>query len=150
MPPFFTQIERQALIDAAELAGLNVLSLVNENTAAAVQYGFDRTYTVDDVNAGDNGHMVLIYNMGTTSTKVSLVGYGAYNQTVTKKEKKIVGQMDVKAVAFDEQLGGRDFDGRLVDFFATEFTNQIRKKGDKSNIYAMPRYAWLDHILLAL
>lgn len=144
VPAYFSQLERQAVIDSAELAGLNVLALVHENTAAAIQYGIDRTYTDADVSGVNTdgtpySHHVLLYNMGTTATKVSVVSYTAYNQTVTKKQSKTVGQMEIKAVAHDDLLGGRDFDGRLVDFFASEFTAQIRKKGDNTDVYKNAR-----------
>ncbi len=68
-------------------------------SAAAVQYGIDRTYTADDVLDGEadadptKGHNVLLYNMGSSSTKVTLVRYSAYNQTVTKKTSKLVGTL---------------------------------------------------------
>jgi molecular chaperone DnaK (HSP70) len=65
VPNFFTQVERQALLDSADLASLNVYALVNENTAAAIQYGIDRTYTNET-----EPHTILLYNMGSTSTNV--------------------------------------------------------------------------------
>ena len=72
------QAEREALIDAAEMAGLNVLSLVEENTAAAVQYGIDRVFENDS-------HIMMVYNMGAESTQVSIFEYTAYRTKVGKQ-----------------------------------------------------------------
>jgi len=76
VPSFWTQNERQAIVDIAELSGLSVLSLINHNTAAALQYGIDFKYNVTDPI-----HRVAIYDMGTSSTEVSIIEYSAYMKT---------------------------------------------------------------------
>ena len=66
VPAFFGQAQRQAYMDAAELAGLNVIGIINSHTAAALQYGIERDF------ANKTEHIVL-YDMGSGSTEVSLV-----------------------------------------------------------------------------
>lgn len=66
VPAFFGQAQRQALSDAAALAGLNLLGLINTHTAAALQYGIERDFT----NASET---VILYDMGSGSTEVALV-----------------------------------------------------------------------------
>lgn len=73
VPVYFSQAERQAVLDAAKIAGLNVISLINENTAAAVQYSIDRQYNVSET------HTACFFNMGATDTSVTVVKYSAYN-----------------------------------------------------------------------
>eukprot|EP00455_Lapot_gusevi_P038029 TRINITY_DN4264_c0_g2_i1.p1 TRINITY_DN4264_c0_g2~~TRINITY_DN4264_c0_g2_i1.p1 ORF type:complete len:890 (-),score=423.85 TRINITY_DN4264_c0_g2_i1:69-2738(-) len=132
VPPFFTNKERQALLDAADLAGLNVLGLINENTAAALQYSINYDF---DANKTAN---VVFYNMGASSTKVSLVKYSAYLSKVGKTNKT-VGQFEVKAEAHDETLGGTAFDLRLAHKFGNEFMAKLKKQGDSTDIFTLPR-----------
>jgi len=104
VPEYWSQKERQALLDAASIADLKVLSLINENTAAGVEYGIERSYDVDKVE-----HFIF-FNSGSTSTKVSLMKYSAY----LSKKNKTLGQMEVIATAWDENLGGNAFDQVLI------------------------------------
>ena len=127
VPAFYTQHERRALLDAAELAELNVLALINENTAAALHFGIDRIDTTP-VN-------YLFYNMGAGSLQVSVVRYLSYPHKVSKYDKaKTVGAFEVLSSAWDATLGGASFDARLVDFMADEFNavwNKARGSTDK-------------------
>jgi molecular chaperone DnaK (HSP70) len=117
VPAYAAQNERLALLDAAELAGLNVLALVDENTAAGVHYGIDRVF--------DNGtHHMLLYNMGAEATQATLFAYDAYTVPDPKAGKganKTVGQARVVAKAWDPALGGRHFDAALVNHVAEKF-----------------------------
>ena len=83
VPSFFTEHERRALLDAAVLADLNVLGLIDENAAAALHYGIDRV-DEDPVN-------ILFYNMGASSLEVTIVRYYSYEtkDRLTKKTKKV-------------------------------------------------------------
>lgn len=72
VPAYFGQAERKGLIQAAELAGINVLSLVNEHSGAALQYGIDKDFS----NGSRN---VVFYDMGASSTYAALVHFSAYN-----------------------------------------------------------------------
>ncbi len=110
-PIFWGALERQALVDAAQLAGLNPLAIVDETTAAAVQFTIDYP--------ADNDTNILFYNMGAGSLQVSIV-------TLSKKMSKNsnVGQLAVKAKAWDETLGGHWFDVALVDLLAESFNDE--------------------------
>jgi len=120
VPSMWAQTERRALLDAAELAGLNVLSLINENAAAALQFGLDKQY---ELNKTEH---TIFYNMGATHTEVSLVRYSSFAKKV-KKADKAIGQVEVVAVAFDETLGGTAFDSILVDLLVDEAKVQLKK-----------------------
>lgn len=72
VPPYFGQSERKALLQAAELAGINVLSLINEHSGAALQYGIDKDFT-------NGSRHVVFYDMGATTTYAALVYFSAYN-----------------------------------------------------------------------
>jgi len=133
VPEFMSQNERQALIDAASLAGLNVLSLLNQNTAFAIQYGLDLKYESDVTKR------VLFYNMGSSSTIVSLVEFTSYQKFVSKKENKTIGQLEVKSVAWDENLGGNNFDMLIADYIKEKFQALLASKGDKSQVTSNPR-----------
>jgi hypoxia up-regulated 1 len=123
VPSYATQNERVALLDAAELAGINVLALLDENTAAGIHYGLDRV-TVNRT------HRMLLYNMGHEATQATLFAYDSYN--VTDKSSpggsKAVGQARVVAKAWDTALGGRHFDRLLIDYFSEKFNAE---KGSK-------------------
>jgi hypoxia up-regulated 1 len=124
VPAYYTQHERLSLLDAAELAGLHVLALLDENTAAGIHYGIDRV--------ADPGttHWMVLYNMGAESTQVTLFAYDSYMlpekggilATPPKDAKpKSVGQGRVVAKAWDVSLGGRAFDAALINLVADTF-----------------------------
>ncbi len=113
VPMYATQAERAALLDAAELAGVKVLALVDENTAAGVHYGIDRVT--------ENGtHHMLLYNMGAEGTQVTLFAYDSYVAAAGGKNTT-VGQGRVLAKAYDLGLGGRAFDRVLRDAVVAAF-----------------------------
>lgn len=72
VPPYFGQAERKGLLQAAELAGINVLSLVNEHSGAALQYGIDKDFS-------NGSRHVIFYDMGASTTYAALVCFSAYN-----------------------------------------------------------------------
>nr|KAJ0216236.1 hypothetical protein LSAT_V11C300115720 [Lactuca sativa] len=117
VPPYFGQAERKGLLQAAQLAGLNALSLVNEHSGAALQYGIDKDF------ANGSRH-VIFYDMGSSSTYAALVYFSAYN---TKEYGKTVSvnQFQVKDVKWDPELGGQNLELRLVEHFADEFNKQV-------------------------
>jgi len=121
VPSFFTQNERRALLDAALLADLNVLSLIDENTAAGLHFGIDR---IDDEIQN-----VVFYNMGASSLQVSIVQYHSYERKETSYGKgKKVGSFQVLSKAWDATLGGSAFDAVLVEHMANEFNEVWNKK----------------------
>ncbi|CAN1337408.1 Heat shock 70 kDa protein 17, partial [Linum perenne] len=117
VPPYFGQAERRGLIQAAQLAGINVLTLMNEHSGAALQYGIDKDFS-------NGSRYVIFYDMGSSSTYAALVYYSAYN---TKEFGKTVSvnQFQVKDVRWDSGLGGQSMEMRLVEYFADEFNKQV-------------------------
>ena len=128
VPPFWAQDERQALLDAAELAGMNVLGLMNENSAVAMKYAIDKKYDAS------KEHNVVFYDMGSTSVKTSLVSF--YTDTSGKKEKDA---FKVLAVAWDEGCGGHIIDSRLATRFAKEFDEKHLAANGGESILEKPR-----------
>ena len=117
VPAYFNDAQRQATKDAGAIAGLNIVRIINEPTAAAMAYGLDKKLS-DDKN-------VLIFDLGGGTFDVSLL-------TLCD------GMFEVKATSGDTHLGGEDFDNRLVDFCVADF----KKKSGKditSNDKAMRR-----------
>ncbi|KAG2630126.1 hypothetical protein PVAP13_3KG494700 [Panicum virgatum] len=115
VPAYFNDSQRQATKDAGVIAGLNVLRIINEPTAAAIAYGLDKKAT----SVGEKN--VLIFDLGGGTFDVSLL---------TIEE----GIFEVKATAGDTHLGGEDFDNRMVNHFVQEF-----KRKNKKDITGNPR-----------
>ena len=101
VPAYFNDAQRQATKDAGQIAGLNVLRIVNEPTAAALAYGLDR---------GDKDQTILVFDLGGGTFDVSLLEIGE-------------GIVEVKATSGDNNLGGDDWDQRVVDHLVTQFKN---------------------------
>ncbi len=115
VPAYFNDSQRQATKDAGTIAGLNVLRIINEPTAAAIAYGLDKK--------GQGEKNVLIYDLGGGTFDVSLL-------TIDD------GIFEVKATAGDTHLGGEDLDRRLMDYFITEFKRKHRSdpSGNKRSL----------------
>merc|ERR1712057_69170 len=118
VPAYFNDSQRQATKDAGAIAGLNVLRIINEPTAAAIAYGLDKGSSAGEKN-------VLIFDLGGGTFDVSLL-------TIDD------GIFEVKATAGDTHLGGEDFDNRMVDHFVQEFKRK-HKKDFTGNPRAMRR-----------
>lgn len=108
VPGFYRQFERQAILDAALIAGLKVLSLMNDHTALALKYGID--HNVASLAEPEN---VLFYDMGSTSTRVSIVQFSAIPDKEAFQKNKTLGQLKVLANSWDETLGGYAFTERI-------------------------------------
>eukprot|EP00656_Telonema_subtile_P008981 TRINITY_DN141_c0_g1_i3.p1 TRINITY_DN141_c0_g1~~TRINITY_DN141_c0_g1_i3.p1 ORF type:complete len:694 (-),score=260.86 TRINITY_DN141_c0_g1_i3:180-2261(-) len=117
VPAYFNDAQRQATKDAGTIAGLNVMRIINEPTAAAIAYGLDKKAT------GERN--VLIFDLGGGTFDVSLL-------TIDD------GIFEVKATAGDTHLGGEDFDNRMVNHFVQEFKRK-HKKDFTANPRAMRR-----------
>ena len=101
VPAYFNDAQRTATKDAGRIAGLNVLRIINEPTAAALAYGMDK-----------KGHeTVLVFDLGGGTFDVSILDVGD-------------GVVEVRSTAGDTHLGGDDFDRRLVDYFAEQFKSE--------------------------
>ena len=99
IPAYFNDAQRQATKDAGQIAGLNVLRIVNEPTAAALAYGLEK---------GDKEQTILVFDLGGGTFDVSLLEIGD-------------GVVEVRATAGDNELGGDDWDQRIVDWLADKF-----------------------------
>jgi len=106
VPAYFNDSQRQATKDAGVIAGMNVLRIINEPTAAAIAYGLDKK--------GAKEHNILIFDLGGGTFDVSLLSIDE-------------GVFEVKATAGDTHLGGEDFDNRLVQHFVDEFKRKYKK-----------------------
>ena len=99
-PAYFTDSQRQATKDAGKIAGLNVLRIINEPTAAALSYGLDKD---------NKAHTVMIYDLGGGTFDVSILDIGDD------------GVFEVKATSGNNMLGGDDFDNRIMEWVVADF-----------------------------
>jgi molecular chaperone DnaK len=99
VPAYFEDAQRQATKEAGQIAGLNVLRIVNEPTAAALAYGLDK---------GEKEQTILVFDLGGGTFDVSLLEIGS-------------GVVEVRATSGDNHLGGDDWDQRIVDWLANKF-----------------------------
>ncbi|HEX4016950.1 MAG TPA: molecular chaperone DnaK [Frankiaceae bacterium] len=102
VPAYFSDAERQATKEAGEIAGLNVLRIINEPTAAALAYGLDK---------GDKEQTILVFDLGGGTFDVSLLEIGD-------------GVIEVKSTSGDNKLGGDDWDQRVVEHLVKTFNGQ--------------------------
>ena len=110
VPAYFNDAQRQATKDAGQIAGLEVLRIINEPTAAALAYGLDK----------QDGKTIAVYDLGGGTFDISILEIGD-------------GVFEVKSTNGDTFLGGEDFDAKIVDFLADEFKKQegIDLRGDR-------------------
>ena len=110
VPAYFNDAQRQATKDAGKIAGLEVLRIINEPTAAALAYGLDK----------NDGKTIAVYDLGGGTFDVSVLEIGD-------------GVFEVKSTNGDTFLGGEDFDGRIIEYLADEFKKEqgIDLRGDK-------------------
>ena len=110
VPAYFSDSQRQATKDAGRIAGLEVLRIINEPTAASLAYGLDK----------EDSHKILVYDLGGGTFDVSLLEIGD-------------GVFEVLATNGDTHLGGDDFDDRIINYLAAEFKkeNGIDLKADR-------------------
>ncbi|XP_027886974.1 hypoxia up-regulated protein 1 isoform X1 [Xiphophorus couchianus] len=131
VPAFFNQAERRAVLHAAQMAGLKVLQLINDNTAVALNYGVFRRKDIDGT-----AQNVMFYDMGSGSTTATIVSY----QTVKTKESGTQPQLQIQGVGFDRSLGGFEMDLRLQDHLAKLFNDQKKSPKDvRQNHRAMAK-----------
>ncbi|CAB1316602.1 unnamed protein product [Coregonus sp. 'balchen'] len=131
VPAFFNQAERRAVLQAAQMAGVKVLQLINDNTAVALNYGVFRR---KDINS--TAQNMMFYDMGSGSTTATIVTY----QTVKTKESGTQPQLQIRGVGFDRSLGGFEMELRLRDHLAKLFNEQKKTKKDvRENHRAMAK-----------
>ncbi len=120
VPAYFNDSQRQATKDAGKIAGLEVLRIINEPTAAALAYGLDKK----------DGTTIAVYDLGGGTFDVSILELGD-------------GVFEVKSTDGDTFLGGEDFDMRIVDYLAEEFNkeNGINLRGDNMALQRLKKAA---------
>jgi molecular chaperone DnaK len=116
VPAYFNDSQRQATKDAGTIAGLNVLRIINEPTAAALAYGLDKKKKEETV---------VVYDLGGGTFDVSILDIGGFESGA--------GTIEVKSTAGDTHLGGEDFDQRIMDWLCDEFKREqgIDLRNDK-------------------
>uniref|UniRef100_A0A673ATN1 Heat shock 70 kDa protein 4-like n=1 Tax=Sphaeramia orbicularis TaxID=375764 RepID=A0A673ATN1_9TELE len=110
VPSYFTDAERRSVMDAAQIAGLNCLRLMNETTAVTLAYGI---YKQDLPAPEEKPRIVVFVDLGHSGYQVSVC---AFNK----------GKLKILATAFDSDLGGKDFDDILVNYFCEEFAKKYK------------------------
>ncbi len=112
VPAYFTDSQRQATKDAGRIAGLDVLRIINEPTAAALAYGLDK--------GGDDNHKIFVFDLGGGTFDISILEIGD-------------GVFEVVATAGDNKLGGDDFDQKIIDYLLEQFKkeNGVDLKNDR-------------------
>ncbi len=120
VPAYFNDSQRQATKDAGKIAGLEVLRIINEPTAAALAYGVDK----------EGGQTILVYDLGGGTFDVSILELGD-------------GVFEVKATSGNNRLGGDDFDERVINWMSDEFKKQtgVDLKNDKMALQRMKEAA---------
>ncbi len=106
VPAYFNDSQRQATKDAGKIAGLEVLRIINEPTAAALAYGLEKK---------SEDQTILVYDLGGGTFDVSILELGD-------------GFFEVKATSGDNKLGGDDFDQAIIDYLAAEFKKRARHR----------------------
>ncbi|KAJ3220348.1 Hypoxia up-regulated protein 1 [Dinochytrium kinnereticum] len=130
VPPFFTQVQRKAILDAAELASLRVLSLMNDNTATALNYAMTRNFKEPQYH--------IFFDSGAGNTFASLVKFQAIEVKDKFKKKTSVVEVEVKAVSSESNIGGLRIDLLVQKKLAEAFT-ELHGKKVKTPITDSPR-----------
>ena len=117
MPAYFDDAQRQATKEAGQIAGLEVLRIINEPTAAALAYGLDKT---------EGDQTILVFDLGGGTFDVSLLELGD-------------GVFEVKATSGNTNLGGDDWDQRVIDHLVKTFKDQQRRSTCRKDKMAMQR-----------
>ncbi len=120
VPAYFTDSQRQATKDAGKIAGLEVLRIINEPTAAALAYGLDK----------EENQTIMVFDLGGGTFDVSILDIGD-------------GTFEVKATSGNNRLGGDDFDDRIINWLNQEFkaSNGIDLNNDKMAMHRLKEAA---------
>ncbi|KAM0885400.1 hypothetical protein ACQ4PT_030368 [Festuca glaucescens] len=126
VPVYFNDSQREATMHAGAIAGLNVMRIINEPSAAAVAYGLDKMSSSNEVKT------VLIFDLGGGTLDVSIIN-------IDPGVDIDMGVFEVKATAGDTHLGGKDFDHLMVKHFVREFLKKYKTNDIRSNPKALRR-----------
>ncbi|KAH7910567.1 hypothetical protein BJ138DRAFT_1087445 [Hygrophoropsis aurantiaca] len=127
IPPYYTHAERNAILDAAELAGLRVLALVHDGTAVAVNYAMTRTFKQTEYH--------VVYDVGAGGVRATVVAFDPVEGDTTGKGVQIT----VLGVGYDRTIGGTDLDRRLRDILVERFNARhggARRRNDSQSRYS--------------
>ena len=119
VPPYYTQHERDAVIDAVEIAGMRTLALVNDGSAVAVNYAMTRTFDKE------KPEYHIIYDAGASSIRASLVSFASV--PVEPKSKQLATQITVHGIGYDRHVGGTEMDRRLREMLIRDFDRKYHK-----------------------
>jgi len=122
VPAFWTEQERKTIVNAAELAGMRVSTLIHDGLAIALQYGTTRTFS-------EEPQYHLIYDMGAGSTTATVVSFSSRSVKEGKSNKTVI-DVATHGVGYDRELGGNLFNSRLVDNLVETFRSN--KAGAKA------------------
>jgi hypoxia up-regulated 1 len=117
VPPYYSQFERDAVIDAVEIAGMRTLALINDGTAVAINYAMTRTFS-------PTPEYHVIYDAGASSTRATVVSFTAAEDPKTKASYT---EISVLGVGFDRSTSGTDLDRRLREILIEKFITQHRR-----------------------
>ncbi|KAI0742863.1 actin-like ATPase domain-containing protein [Daedaleopsis nitida] len=123
VPPYYTQFERDAVVDAIEMSGLRTLALINDGTAVAVNYAMTRSFPTPEYH--------VIYDAGASSIRATVVEFSTVPSESKSKSAKEATQITVQGIGYDRFTGGTELDRRLRDLMLSDF--QKRYKRDISN-----------------
>lgn len=112
-PTWFTDVQRRALLDAAQVSGLNCLRLMNDTTAIALGYGITKTDLPDSADEKHKPRIVTFVDIGHSSYQVAIASF-------------VKGKLTVLGTACDRNLGGRDFDQAIVEHYIKEFDKKYK------------------------
>ncbi|OCH90865.1 actin-like ATPase domain-containing protein [Obba rivulosa] len=126
VPPYYTQFERDAVVDAVEIAGMRTLALVHDGTAVAVNYAMTRTFPDPEYH--------VIYDAGASAIRATVVNFASVaSDPKAKSLTKDSTQISVAGVGFDRMMGGTELDRRLRNIMLDDFRRKHKKDllGDK-------------------
>ena len=119
VPPYYTQFERDAVVDAIEVAGLRTLALINDGTAVAVNYAMTRSFTSPEYH--------VIYDAGASSIRATVVSFASTSSDPKSKTKDST-LITVAGVGFDRTVGGTELDRRLRQMLVKDFERKHSKE----------------------
>lgn len=129
VPPYYTQFERDAVVDAIEVAGLRTLALINDGTAVAINYAMTRSFSTPEYH--------VIYDAGSSSIRATVVSFASVSSDPKAKAKDST-TISVAGVGFDRQVGGTELDRRLREMLIKDFERK-HKKDIRSDKRAMAK-----------
>ncbi|KAJ8481302.1 hypothetical protein ONZ51_g6075 [Trametes cubensis] len=119
VPPYYTQFERDAVVDAIEISGLRTLALINDGTAVAVNYAMTRSFPEPEYH--------IIFDAGASSIRATVVQFSSVASEGKSKASKDATQITVQGVGYDRYTGGTELDRRLRDLMLNDFQKRYKR-----------------------